>query len=60
MLVRWQYKLTTFDYHYYTAKVSSINIVLMKFLPLSDIELFSFSALTLLFGWQKGHPACKN
>jgi len=22
--------------------------------------LFAFSALTLLAGWQKGHPACKN
>jgi len=20
---------------------------------------FAFSALTLLFGWQEGHPACK-
>ena len=23
-------------------------------------ELFAFSALTLLVGWQEGHPACKN
>ena len=22
-------------------------------------QVFSFSALTLLVGWQKGHPACK-
>jgi len=22
-------------------------------------EIFAFSALTLLVGWQKGHPACK-
>jgi len=22
--------------------------------------LFAFSALTLLVGWQEGHPACKN
>jgi len=22
--------------------------------------LFGFSALTLLLGWQEGHPACKN
>ena len=22
-------------------------------------ELFAFSALTLLVGWQEGHPACK-
>jgi len=21
---------------------------------------FAFSAFTLLFGWQEGHPACKN
>jgi len=24
-----------------------------------DITLFAFSALTLLVGWQEGHPACK-
>jgi len=24
-----------------------------------DQECFAFSALTLLFGWQEGHPACK-
>jgi len=23
-------------------------------------SLLSFSALTLLVGWQEGHPACKN
>jgi len=25
-----------------------------------DIEDSAFSALTLLVGWQEGHPACKN
>jgi len=24
------------------------------------LVLFAFSALTLLVGWQEGHPACKN
>ena len=26
---------------------------------LMDIYIFAFSALTLLVGWQEGHPACK-
>jgi len=26
---------------------------------LSDENDFAFSALTLLVGWQEGHPACK-
>jgi len=24
-----------------------------------SVEKFTFSALTLLVGWQEGHPACK-
>jgi len=27
---------------------------------LTSMQLFAFSALTLLVGWQEGHPACKN
>jgi len=25
----------------------------------ADVVIWSFSALTLLVGWQEGHPACK-
>jgi len=30
----------------------------VDFLAVTDTEL-TFSALTLLVGWQEGHPACK-
>jgi len=29
------------------------------FFMLMDVFPFAFSALTLLVGWQEGHPACK-
>jgi len=29
-------------------------------LPLDFPQTIAFSALTLLVGWQEGHPACKN
>jgi len=28
--------------------------------PLPDYQGIAFSALTLLVGWQEGHPECKN
>ena len=31
-----------------------------KFLIILDDIALAFSALTLLVGWQEGHPACKN
>jgi len=31
-----------------------------RFLLHSAIYTCAFSALTLLVGWQEGHPACKN
>jgi len=32
----------------------------LKFcVPYSQRFIFAFSALTLLVGWQEGHPACK-
>jgi len=27
---------------------------------LTFVDVFAFSALTLLVGWKEGHPACKN
>jgi len=30
------------------------------FMAIIQVNLFAFSALTLLVGWQEGHPACKN
>jgi len=35
-----------------------IFVCLFVLLPL--LQLLAFSALTLLVGWQEGHPACKN
>ena len=30
------------------------------FIAILLLQLLAFSALTLLVGWQGGHPACKN
>jgi len=35
------------------------NICLTKLFSLIFCVLDAFSALTLLVGWQEGHPACK-
>jgi len=32
----------------------------VEILVYQEHSLFAFSALTLLGGWQEGHPACKN
>ena len=37
----------------YTADEGGLNLISMM------VESFAFSALTLLVGWQEGHPACK-
>jgi len=34
------------------------GMLCVHFLAVTDTEL-TFSALTLLVGWQEGHPACK-
>jgi len=36
------------------------NLLLLVFIIINNTVQFPFSALTLLFGWQEGHPACKN
>jgi len=33
---------------------------LMFYILVRHIDALAFSALTLLIGWQEGHPACKN
>ena len=35
------------------------NTVVTIYLATQPSVLFAFSALTLLVGWQEGHPACK-
>ena len=40
----------------------SLRFLLLDFKVLIFVEfvpVFAFSALTLLVGWQEGHPACK-
>jgi len=34
--------------------------MISKNYPFQQVVFFAFSALTLLVGWQEGHPACKN
>jgi len=35
-------------------------MVLINFLLVNvNMQTYAFSALTLLVGWQEGHPACK-
>jgi len=36
-----------------------VNISNLKFMYMNRISALAFSALTLLVGWQEGHPACK-
>ena len=42
------------------AKKSVLHFHLKWDFHLTSMQLFAFSALTLLVGWQEGHPACKN
>ena len=48
----------------YESNTSNSQIAFVPFavdlLICCAIYNFSFSALTLLVGWQEGHPACKN
>jgi len=37
-----------------------VLLLLLLLLLLQGAPNFAFSALTLLVGWQEGHPACKN
>ena len=40
----------------------AVNLQLLLFIVVSKIPIYlssAFSALTLLVGWQEGHPACK-
>jgi len=37
-----------------------IRHILGIYLICNPVVYFTFSALTLLVGWQEGHPACKN
>jgi len=39
--------------------VSRILLRLISILSASSLSFIAFSALTLLVGWQEGHPACK-
>jgi len=40
--------------------ISAFTVRLQTFITLRCLHLiFTFSALTLLVGWQEGHPACK-
>jgi len=39
--------------------LSRILLRLISILSASSLSFIAFSALTLLVGWQKGHPACK-
>jgi len=36
------------------------STMILYFTIICNVELFAFSALKLLVGWQEGHPACKN
>jgi len=40
------------DFNFRFLKVTTVLLAL-------SLISFAFSALTLLVGWQKGHPACK-
>jgi len=40
--------------------LSEIAITALALVASLFCLFFAFSALTLLFGWQEGHPACKN
>jgi len=39
--------------------LSRILLRLISILSASSLSFIAFSALTLLVGWQEGHPACK-
>jgi len=36
-----------------------VVVVIVKFSTVYSMHQFAFSAMTLLVGWQEGHPACK-
>ena len=36
-----------------------LSVVFLVFKMLQAVQTVSFSAMTLLVGWQEGHPACK-
>jgi len=42
-----------------TSEVSSAIQIYLLLLLLYTYLIYPFSALTLLVGWQEGHPACK-
>ena len=41
------------------AKKSKIRFTCLKQNPIKHYNQNAFSAVTLLVGWQEGHPACK-
>jgi len=50
------------DAYYYNRAVSiilNIEFVAQREVLTTTISALAFSALTLLVGWQEGHPACK-
>jgi len=40
-------------------RISLFSLLWLNFLACGHRRCTAFSALTLLVGWQEGHPACK-
>jgi len=57
---RWAYTTTLPSPHGATeVRIGRELSGLTPHIPRTDYRYFAFSALTLLVGWQEGHPACK-